>query len=93
MYKITPTRAPTASRVGEGRKKDSGLEFASILLRGDALHLVEHTDEVILVVEPQGVGHLLDGQVGGIEQELGTLHFLTVDVLDGRKAGELFEEV
>ena len=75
------------------RKKDSGLEFASILLWGDTLHLVEHADEVVLVVEPQGIGHLLDGQVGGIEQELGTLHFLTVDVLDGRKAELMTEEL
>ena len=41
----------------------SGLQFATILLWRDALHLVEHTDEVVLVVEAQGVGQVADGSL------------------------------
>ena len=70
----------------------SGAPPAAVLRRSDTLLLPEHTAEVLRIFESEAVGHLRDALSGG-EPVLGKLDHEPADVVAGRVAGRLPDDV
>lgn len=65
----------------------------AVFLRGAAHEFLESTAEVLGILIAEGIGYLADGHVGKAEEVLGRIDHLVLDVLYGRLARLLLDEI